>query len=174
MQISLVHGNSEVRQRARDAMARIEQESKQREQQRREGRKKGRLSHSLDEKIRSCNPKQLKRVIKLAQELLKEHRVPPDIRDIRNERNAKLLATAGHKNHLYGLEVHPCSKLNCKKCPHGPYVYSYHRDGQYFPSKYHGSSLSRLPRSVRDLFRPIIAGWKARTNQVGSNRTEVQ
>jgi|ERR1700733_514623 len=154
-------GTSETQLRAREILARIDRESAQRDQDRRDDRKLGKLSHSLHEKLRSCNPGQLKRVIKLSHQFLKDHKVAPDIREVPNRRRATILAHVGHKNKLYWLEVHPCSKPNCRKCPHGPYIYSYHRDGQYFPPTYHGSSLSRLPRKVRDLFRPVIAEYKA-------------
>jgi len=163
-------GMSEASQRARETMARIERESAQRDQDRREGRKVGKLSHSLHEKLRSCNPQQLKRVIKLSRQYLKEHKHAPAFRDFPNRRHARVLAHVEHKNMRYCLEVHPCSKANCRKCPHGPYIYSYHRDGQYFPLKYHGSTFTRLPRKVRDAFRPIVAEYKARAIQAGQTR----
>jgi len=147
-------------QKARARLAESRREEQKQTQERREGRKHGELSRSLEEKIEACNPKQLKRVIKLARLNLKDHKQAPERWQIHLYGNTKLLAHASRKNKLYCLELRSCGKPNCRKCPHGPYVFSYHRDGQYYPSKSE-SDFSRLPKPIRDLFAPIRAEMKA-------------
>jgi hypothetical protein len=156
MKVSLGDDEMDFQERARLRLAQIDADEKVRERQRQEGRKQGKLSQSLSEKIHSCTPTQLKNVISLARHYLQEYKKAPDLADIPYDRNQTVLAQQAWKNVLFILEVHPCRKANCKKCPHGPYVYSYRRDGRYFPATYHGANLSRLPRVVREKFRPII------------------
>ncbi len=148
-------------QKARILLAEVRREERRREEERREGRKQGELSRSLREKIEACNPRQLKRVIKLARRSIKDHKRAPELWEIHLYRNTKLLAHAGHKNRLFCLELRPCGKSNCRKCPHGPYVFSYHRDGLYYPSKSE-SNFARLPKPIRDVFAPIRAEIKAK------------
>lgn len=67
------------------------------------------------------------------------------------------LVVRGHLDATYKtVDEDGRGKSNCRKCPHGPYVYSYHRDGQYHPSKLQ-SNFSRLPRPIREQFAPILA-----------------
>jgi hypothetical protein len=160
-----------VQERIRERLARIKLEEKERERQRREGRKTGELTDSLVEKLRRCNPKQLKRVIKTARQYQRDHRCPPDLYDIRRT-NSDVVASEKHRNKLFTLEWRACGKSNCKKCPHGPYVYSYQRDGDCFPATYVDSSkFSRLPHAIREKFRVIREEARAERARVLSGET---
>jgi len=162
MQISLAgYGPGDPKERARASLARIEREARQREHERREDRKKGKVSQSLREKLRSCTPDQLKKVKKICEQYIKDHRRPPNLQEISNSRNATILRYIGIKNRMYLFEVHPCSKPNCKKCPHGPYVYVHHRDGRYIRARY-VKDKSQLPRKVQAAFRSTQAEYRAR------------
>jgi hypothetical protein len=100
----------DAQQRARARLAEIQREKEERARERREGRKHGELSRSLEEKIEACNPKQLKRVIKLARQNLKDHKQAPERWQIHLYGNTQLLAHASHKNKLYCLELRSCGK----------------------------------------------------------------
>src|SRR5450432_3150076 len=139
-----------VQGREREHLERIKLEEKERDKQRREGRKIGKLTDSLIEKLRHCNPKQLKRVIKTCRKYERDHRVPPNVFEIRR---TQVILSEKYRNKLFVLDWRSCSKSNCGKCPHGPYVYSYQRDGGYFPPTYIGTKFSRLPVQIREKFR---------------------
>ena len=145
---------ADAQHRARMSLAEIEREQQKQVRERRQGRKEGKLDPRLREGIYACTPKQLKEVIRVAKQELRDYKHPPELQEIRLYRNSKLLAHAPHKNKLYCLERRPCGK-NCRKCPHGPYAYSYKRNGKFYPQKKE-PDFSRLPKPIRDLFEPII------------------
>jgi hypothetical protein len=140
-------------------MAQIEQEEAERTRARREGREHGKLSHSLVEKIQACNPKQLKRVIELARENLHDHKKAPGLRQVRVF--GTLLDSAAYRNKLYTLELRACGKQNCRKCPHGPYVFAFQKNGQYYPPRSQ-PVYSRLPKPIRERFAPILEAARLR------------
>jgi hypothetical protein len=149
---------ADARHRAKMRLAEIEREQEKQVQQRRQDRKEGRLDRRLLEGIYACTPALLREVIRVARRELRDYKRPPDLPDIRLYRNSELLAHAAHKDKLYCLERRPCGK-RCRKCPHGPYVYSYRRNGKFYPQKKE-RDFSRLPKPIRDLFEPIIAQLK--------------
>jgi hypothetical protein len=79
-------------------------------------------------------------------------------------RSTEVVLSEKHRNKLFVLEWRSCSKSNCKKCPHGPYVYAYQRDGGYFPPMYIGTRFSRLPVQIREKFR--VAHEEARAERM--------
>lgn len=143
-------------------MDEIDREREQQILKRREGRKEGRLDRRLVEGIEACTPKQLKEVIRVARQNLKEYKQQaPMLQDIRLFRSSKLLANVPHKNKLYCMELHPCGK-NCRKCPHGPYYIAYQRNGRYYPPKSQ-PNFSKLPKPVQNVFAPIRTELKRKT-----------
>ncbi|PYV71734.1 MAG: hypothetical protein DMG96_28145 [Acidobacteria bacterium] len=149
---------ADAQHRAKMRLTEIEREHERQVRQRRQDRKEGKLDRRLLEGIYACTPQQLQEVIRVARRELKDYKRPPELPDIRLYRNSELLAHAVHKNKLYCLERRPCGK-QCCKCPHGPYVYSYKRNGKFYPQKKE-REFSRLPKPIRDLFEPIIAELK--------------
>jgi hypothetical protein len=168
-EIAQAYDNAQAQKNARARMEQIDREAKEREQERREGRVHGELTDSLKEAVGRCNPKQLKRLIKLARYEISDHKRPPKLQQISLYFNSKVLVHAVHKNKLYCLEMHFCGKSNCRKCPHGSYVYSYQRNGQFYPRSKSALNFSRLPKSIRERFGPVRAELKAK-----ANRTEQQ
>ena len=156
--VQLVDDLSDARHRARVRMAEIEREQQKQVLQRRQDRKDGKLDRRLLEGIYACTPQPLREVLRVARRELKDYKRPPELPDIRLYRNSELLAHAAHKNKLYCFERRPCGK-QCRKCPHGPYVYSYTRNGKFYPQKKE-REFSRLPRPIRDLFEPVISALK--------------
>jgi len=145
-----------LQERATEYLDRIKRESDERVRERREGRKEGALTRSLMDSLRNCNPKQLKAVKKLVREYEKDHKEPPDRREISTPGGTEVVHSQAHKNKLYTVELRSCGKANCTKCPHGPYVYVYQRDGSLFPSKsINETKFSRLPAEIRERFRTI-------------------
>jgi hypothetical protein len=163
MPVQPVDAIADAQQRARMSLAEIERAQEKQARERRQGRKEGKLDPRLREGIYACTPKQLKEVIRVAKQELNDYKRPPELQEIRLYRNSELLARAAHKNKLYCLERRPCGK-NCRKCPHGPYVYSYKRNGKFYPQKKE-PDLSRLPKPIRDKFEPIIVMVKNAANQ---------
>jgi len=145
---------ADAQRRAQERMEKIEREEEERTRERREGRKQGKLSRSLVETIGACTPKQLRRVIEVARQNLRNYRKAPELCQVRVY--GKLLASGAHRNKFYTLELRSCGKENCRKCPHGPYVFAYQRDGHFYRPKSQ-PNFSRLPKPVRDLFDPIRA-----------------
>jgi hypothetical protein len=150
--------DADARQRARMSLAEIDLVQEKQTRERRKGRKEGKLDPRVREGIYACTPKQLKELIRVARQELKDYKRAPELQEIRLYRNSKLLVHAAHKNKRYCLERRPCGK-NCRKCPHGPYVYSYKRNGKFYPQKKE-PDFSRLPKPIRDLFEPIILMMK--------------
>jgi hypothetical protein len=127
----------------------MKRKSEENTRERKEGRKHGELSQSLGEKLRSCNPLQLKIVMKICKRYLTDHRRPPDEFECRPRWKHKIVAVAEMKNKRYQLELNDCGK-KCRKCPHGPYLNSYHRDGSIIKRHYFGKAPYRgIPRKVR-------------------------
>ncbi|SRR6266478_4437442 len=164
-EIAQAYDIAQAQKNARARMEQIDREAKEREQKRREGRVHGELSESLKEAVGRCNPKQLKRLIKLARYEIKDHKLAPDLQQISLYFNSKVVDHASHKNKLYCLEMHFCGKSNCRKCPHGSYVYSYQRNGQFYPRSKSALNFSRLPKPIRERFGPIRAELKAKRNR---------
>jgi hypothetical protein len=141
---------------AKETLERIRKESEKRRRARREGRKRGELSESLEEKLRSCNPLQLKRVKKICDEYLADHRLPPDDFECGQRYTKKILVSVPVKNTRYLLELRPCGK-DCQKCPHGPYLYAYHRDGAIIKQFYYRKDqLHTAPRKIRIAIAPFL------------------
>jgi len=69
--------HNDVHLHARAEPERIRRESERKSKARRAGRKKGELSDSLEEKLRACNPLQLKTVKRLCDVFLADHRHRP-------------------------------------------------------------------------------------------------
>jgi hypothetical protein len=108
----------------------------------------------------------LKAVKKLVREYEKDHKEPPDRHEISIPQGTEVVDSQVHKNRLYTLELRSCNKSNCTKCPHGPYVYFYQRDGSLFPPKsIKDAKFSRLPTEIRERFR-------ATRNEVKKQREE--
>lgn len=158
MPVQPVDDIAAAQHRARMSLAEIERAQEKQARERRQGRREGKLDPRLREGIYACTPKQLKEVIGVAKQQLEDYKRPPELQEIRLYRNSELLARAAYKNKLYCLERRPCGK-NCRRCPHGPYVYSYKRDGKFYPQKKE-PDFSRLPKPIRDLFSPIIVRVK--------------
>jgi hypothetical protein len=148
---------TEAQHRARIHLADIDRWRERQVRERREARKQGKLEPRLLEGIYACTPKQLREVIRVARKEVLDYKRAPELQEIRLYRNSKLLAYA-HKNKLFCLELRPCGK-NCRRCPHGPYVYSYKRNGKFYPQKKE-PNFSRLPTPIRDRFEPIITRIK--------------
>jgi hypothetical protein len=145
-----------LQERATEYLDRIKRESEERVRERREGRKVGMLSRSLLDGLRNCNPKQLKAVKNLVREYQKDHNEPPDPREITTPGGTHVVVSQAHRNKRHTVELRSCGKSNCTKCPHGPYVYVYQRDGSLFPSKsVKDAKFSRLPADIREKFRTI-------------------
>jgi len=139
--------------RARAALERSKREVDRKREARREGRKRGKLSSSLEEKLRACNPLQLRRVKRLCDAYLEDHRRPPEEFECRKVYTRCVLETIGLKNKRYQLELRDCGR-HCRTCPHGPYLYSYFRDGGIIKLKYHGRGPFReVPRKVLAIIR---------------------
>jgi hypothetical protein len=145
---------------AKATLERIRLEAEKRTKERREGRKHGELSRSLEEKLRACNPQQLREVKSLCSLFLKDHRRPPEQLDCRKKYARKILASVGIKNVRYQLEFRDCGK-HCGTCPHGPYLYAYHRDGAIIKQKYFKKGdFRRVPRKIRFIFVPLLNQYK--------------
>ena len=153
----------EAQQRARLRLDEIERQRERQVRERREGRKQGKLDSRLVEGIEACTPKQLKEVLLVVRKNLKAYKRAPELWQIRLYRNSKLKASAAYKNKLYCMELHPCGKSNCRKCPHGPYYIAYQRDGRYYPSKSE-PNFSRLPKPIREVFEPIRLALKKKAD----------
>ncbi len=133
----------------RKHLERMREEEKRLDQERKEGRKLGKLTNSLREKLCSCNPLQLRRVKKLCDEYLADHRAPPAKHECQR-RTAKALSSWCMKNKRYQLELRRCGRKKCQSCPHGPYLYVYHRDGSIIKEEYvKESNYHHLPRRIR-------------------------
>jgi hypothetical protein len=124
------------------------EEEKRLDQERKEGRKVGKLSKSLREKLRNCNPLQLRNVKKLCDQYLADHRMPPLEWECR-KRAQRALCSCQMKNKRYQLELRKCGK-KCGGCPHGPYLHVYHRDGSIIRDKHiKERDYRHLPRRIR-------------------------
>jgi hypothetical protein len=159
MRVEPVDELTETQQRARLLLDDIERQRERQVRERREGRKQAKLDPRLVAGIKACTPKQLKEVMRVVRNNLRDYKRPPELRDIRLFRNSKLLAHAPYKNKLYCMELHPCGKANCQKCPHGPYYIAYQRDGRYYRPKSE-PNFSKLPKPIREAFEPIRAALK--------------
>jgi hypothetical protein len=149
---------------AQAVLERARREDEKRRRERREGRKRGELSQSLSEKLRSCNPLQLRRVKKICARYLEDHRLPPNELECDEPRprvKRTVLISVGLKNRRYRLERRDCGK-NCLQCPHhGPYLYFYYRDGSIIKEKYLGKApFGKAPRKVRAAITQVLATQK--------------
>lgn len=141
-------------ERINEYLDRIKRESEDQDRERREGRVVGELSSSLLKSLRKCNPRQLRTVKKLVREYVKDHKEPPVLEELDIPRSTRVVESQVHRNKLYNLELNCCNKPTCTKCPHGPYIYFYQRNGAIFPRKQLSEKqLSRLPPGIRELLR---------------------
>jgi hypothetical protein len=146
---------------------RMREDEERRTLARREARKKGKLADSTIQRLRNCNPPQLQAAVKLCRQFLKDHRTPPSRPDcFQRGRKAVMGVTVG--NQRYQLELLlTCGKAACKKCPHGPYLYGYHRDGSIIKPTYYGR-----PPYRKKAPRKVLAAIQAyRKRQADSQRT---
>ena len=136
----------------------IEQEERERTLARREGRKRGKLSDGLREKLRNCNPMQLRTAIRLCRTFLRDHQFPPADFECTQRFAQTVLVNITVGNRRYRLESRACGK-RCKKCPHGPYLYAYQRDGRVIRAEYLGKPPfkqgRRPPRKVLAAIRSL-------------------
>jgi hypothetical protein len=132
-------------------------EAEERVKHRREGRKRGWLSASLEEKLRSCNPLHLRRVKKVCDDYLADHLGPPHDFECGERYTRRVLAAVEIRNKRYQLELRDCGK-HCGRCPHGPYLYSYFRDGSIIKQKYYrkNKSFRDAPRKVRNAIARVL------------------
>lgn len=144
----------------RSELERIRRESERKTTARREGRKQGELSDSLKEKLRACNALQLRRVKKLCDRYLRDHRLPPEPYECGKHYTRSVLNSIAIKNKRYQLELRDCGK-QCGGCPHGPYLYSYYRDGSIIRQLSYGKrSRETVPRKVQAMMRKAIATYR--------------
>ncbi|MGB9485777.1 MAG: hypothetical protein WCD04_06670 [Terriglobia bacterium] len=162
------------KERARELLRRKAEEDKQRALRRREGRKVGDLSDGLVEKLRSCNPPQLRRVKRLCNEFLADHRHPPHKNECASYLTEEALFSWVVKNRRYQLEMRNCGK-KCGGCPHGPYLYVYQRDGSLIKPKYlkRPDWRKRLPRKIRKDVVAYYDSFKQRKNEAELSRRAV-
>jgi hypothetical protein len=159
----------DVQRRAKEVLDRARRDSVEKALARREGRRRGELSDSLREKLRSCNPEQLKRVKRLCDAFLSDHRQPPVAMECGQRYTIEVLANVVVKNKRYLLEKRSCGK-ECAKCPHGPYLYAYYRDGAIIKQLYFRTGqISKAPRKVRSVIAPFVHNRQSKRSRTATN-----
>lgn len=154
-EVSAADWRDRMRKRSEERWDEIKRHEQEQVLQRRQGRLRGELTDSLREKLRNCNPKQLRNVVELCRRFIKDHRVAPSRRDCVQRFAQTVLLSVPVGSKRYQLEQRSCGK-NCSKCPnHGPYLYAYYRDGAIIKPKWLGKPPYRekIPRRVRAALR---------------------
>jgi len=145
--------------RARQRSDEFQRYEEERTRERREGRLLGKLTAGLKDKLRNCNPQQLRNVMALCRTFLRDHRTAPVSRECKQRFPSTILVGVPVGNKRYQLERRACGK-NCGNCPnHGPYLYAYYRDGSIIKQRSFGKPpfKERLPPKVRSAIRKVIA-----------------
>jgi hypothetical protein len=147
-------------ERARDFLARYEQEQKAARQVRRAGRPIGKLSDGLQDKLMSCNIPQLGTVKRMCKQLIARQRKPPRDQDCPTRFAVKVIAAFGYRNRLFRVELKRTTRRAEKVYVNGPYVYAYRWDGAYVRPEYFGSKglSKKLPRRVWSALKGQISG----------------
>jgi hypothetical protein len=136
-----------------NALQRIRQNEEEQTKRRREGRKRGQLTRSPVERLRNCNPGQLRAALRICRQFLKDHRTAPDEYDCAQKYRRTVLLSVPAGKMRYQLEKRPCGK-GCNQCPHRPYLYADYRDGSIIKQKYFGKPpFGKIPRKVRAAIR---------------------
>lgn len=87
------------------------------------------LDRKLTQAVRQLDEHELRRLVILAQGLLRHHEGPQFER----------APTAGKVT--YRQQAVRCGKATCTRCPHGPYWYAFWREGAHVRSRYVGKTL---------------------------------
>lgn len=154
-----LRSKEEVQRRARERLKQFEEERLTAAAERRDGRLRGELTQSLNEKLESCNPLQLRTVIRLAHKFQELHRKPPSLPKCRMKYTEDVLKHVDVRNRRFTLEFRRSSKRGDRVYVNGPYVVSHWRDGSITKHKYFGNKnlRKRVPRKVWDGFRELLA-----------------
>ena len=155
-----VHEISFAPERARNFLARIEQEHKAARQIRRAGRPLGKLSDGQKEMLMRCNIAQLKTVKRMCKQLITRQSNPPLDQECPTRFAVKVIASFRYQNRLFRAELKRTTKRAEKVYVNGPYVYAYWLDGAYVRPKYFGSKglSKKLPRKVWLALKDQISG----------------
>jgi hypothetical protein len=153
-----LRSKEEVQRHARERLKQFEDERRMAAAERRYGRLRGELSQSLGEKLESCNPLQLRTVIRLAHKFQELHRKPPSLNKCRMKYTEDVLKFVDVRNQRFTLELRRSSQRGDRVYVNGPYVVSHWRDGSITRHKYFGNKnlRKRVPRKVWDGFRELL------------------
>lgn len=140
-----------TQERAREMLARFDQEREEAKRERQAGRPQGKLTADFVRKLRNCNVLQLKRVKQVCDRFIKDHRRPPADSECGKRYTLKVLESVTVNHERFRLEFQRSSKRAKRVYVNGPYVVRYWRDGSIIQSKYikKGKELRRnLPKKV--------------------------
>ena len=155
--------------READWLRRMQEERDKDVQARREGRKLGKLPRGLVKSLQRCNPLQLKAAITFCRQLLKDHGKPPEAYDCGHRGRAPLMnITIGESRYQLEMSL-SCGKAACTKCPHGPYLYGYHRDGDIAKATYYGNPLRYKRKPPRKVATAVRQYTEARSKEAAPN-----
>jgi hypothetical protein len=155
---------AEFQDRAVKRLRWIQEEERRATERRRAGRLKGELGDGLRQRLRACNPLQLKAVRRLCAKYEKDHRLAPPIADLPKRFTLEILDSVEVKNKRFTLEIRRSSKNADRVHAYGPYVYCYWRDGRIIRFEYFGNVKLRgkLPRKVWVAFRDLLTSSEIR------------
>jgi hypothetical protein len=94
------------------------------------------LDRRLTKSVRALDEHELRRLLILAQGLLRE-RGGPEFADVT-------------RTVTYRLEPVKCGKPTCTRCPHGPYWYAYWRENGRLRSRYLGAPETARSRATNE------------------------
>ena len=157
-----LRSHPDYQQHARERLKQHEAERNAAAAERKAGRLVGKLSDSLYEKLKNCNPLQLREVKRLARKFEGLHRKPPSLSECRMKYTVEVVHHVDVRNRRFTLEFRRSSKRASRVYVNGPYVVAHWRDGaitkhQYFKNK---DLRKRIPRKVWDGFRELLASPK--------------
>jgi hypothetical protein len=154
-----LRSKEEVQLHARERMKQFDEGRRTAAAERRAGRLRGELSQSLSEKLESCNPLQLRTVVRLAHKYQELHRKPPSMAECRMKYTEDVLKHVDVRKQRFTLEFRRSSQRGDRVYVNGPYVVSHWRDGSITRRKYFGNKnlRNRIPRKVWDGFRELLA-----------------
>jgi hypothetical protein len=157
-----IRSNSDYQQHARERLKQLESDRNIAAAARKAGRLVGELSDSLHEKLKACNPLQLRGVMRLARKFELLHRKPPSLYDCRVRYTAAVVHHVDVRNRRFTLEFRRTSKRGDRVYVNGPYVVAHWRDGAITKHQYFGNKnlRKRVPRKVWDEFREFLASPK--------------
>ena len=147
-------------ERARNFLARYEQEQKAARQARRAGRPLGKLSDGQRDMLMRCNIAQLEAVKRMCKRLIIRQSNPPLDQDCPTRFAVKVIASFGYQNRLFRAELKRTTKRAERVYVNGPYIYAYRWDGAYVRPEYFGSKglSKKLPRKVWLAIKGQISG----------------